>query len=60
MGKKNFVFDGRVIGSDRFMRDGTNGRLPWFYLHKLDSWALSLIRIVGKVELEVRGTWWGV
>lgn len=36
---------GRVIGSDRFRRDGTNGRRPWFYLTKrLDSWALSLIR----------------
>ena len=26
---------GRVIGSDRFRRDGTKGRRPWFYLSDL-------------------------
>ena len=47
---------GRVIGSDRFRRDWTKEGSSAVVLSKrLDSWALSLIRIVRKVE--VCGTW---
>ena len=46
---------GWAIGSDRFRRDGTKGRRPWFYLNDLTLGRSRSSALWGRVE--VCGTW---